>query len=363
MNVTIIGCGNAGSTVGADLSLKGHNVTLLKTSHALHNEHFLNIKKTGNIVISENGIEQTAKVTVTTDIKKAISNKDLIILYIQTNYQEPLIKKISEYIEDNQIILVEPGYLATCYFKKYCRKKITIIEAESSPIDCRITSPGHVTVFFRNVCNPVGVFPKLNINQAKTILDKTGFPFEYESNVAEAALHNPNLIVHTVGAIFSIPRIEYVQKNGGEYSMYKEVFSPYIWNLVLALDAEKMNILEKLGCTKKTYVEACKRRNSLNKDADATAVFFDYANNFSPSGPDTPDSRYITEDVPEGLVLLEALGVLLNVKTPICTSLINCASALLKRDFRKEGRSIKKLGIENLKAILDDSNIDCGFHN
>lgn len=354
MNIAVIGCGNAGSTVGADLSLKGHSVTLLKTSNALHNEHFDYIKSKGEITISENNTVSTAEVTVTTNIQKAISGKELIILFIQTNYHEQLIKKISNYLEDGQVILIEPGYLATCYFQKYCDKKITIVEAESSPIDCRITKPGHVKVLFRNVCNPVGVYPKANEEKAKNILSKTGFPFKYISNVAEAALHNPNLIVHTIGAIFSIPRIEYAQKHGGEYSMYREVFSPHIWNLVLKLDDEKMSVLSKLGCNKIPYVEACKERNSLDTEQDATEVFFDYANNSSPMGPYIPDSRYITEDVPEGLVLLESLGNILEVDTPVCTSLINCASALLMRNFRKEGRSIQALGEENLRKILND---------
>ncbi len=73
-------------------------------------------------------------------------------------------------------------------------------------------------------------------------------PLQYHytalSSVVEAALHNPNLIVHTVGAIMSIPRIE---KTNGEYCMYHEVFTPSVWNILERLDSEKMDVLEKLG--------------------------------------------------------------------------------------------------------------------
>ena len=178
------------------------------------------------------------------------------------------------------------------------------------------------------------------------------FPYEFVHSVAEAAIHNPNLIVHTIGAVFSIPRIEHVAKHGGNYSMYREVFTPFVWNLVTALDREKMDVLEAIGCPRLSYVEACKHRNSLDDSRDATEVFFDYANNSSPDGPTVPDSRYITEDVPQGLVLLESLGKVLGIPTPTCSGLIDCASALLNRPFREEGRTVEKLGFDNISEII-----------
>lgn len=352
MKITVIGTGHAGSTVAADLSRRGHEVTLLKTSDKLHNEHFAELQKTGWILLEENDSEYPAKVFATTDIPLALSGRDLIIVYIQTNYHEQLIQRISPYLEDGQTVLIEPGYLSTCYFLRYCKKDITIVEAESSPIDCRITSPGKVRVLFRNVINPVGVFPKIKTEKAKSVLAQTGFPFEYLTSVVEAALHNPNLIVHTIGAVFSTPRIEYVAKHGGDYSMYREVFTPHIWNLVCALDEEKMQVLEKLGCKRMSYVEACKHRNSVDEARDATEVFFDYAENSAPDGPYEPESRYLTEDVSQGLVLLESLGKVLSVPTPTCTALIDCASAMANRSFRAEGRTVEQLGAEPLKKIL-----------
>ncbi|NMA07115.1 MAG: NAD/NADP octopine/nopaline dehydrogenase, partial [Ruminococcaceae bacterium] len=66
------------------------------------------------------------------------------------------------------------------------------------------------------------------------------------------------------------------------------------------------------------------------------------------------DSRYISEDVPQGLVLLETLGRKFNVETPICTALINIASAALGRDLRIEGRTLERLGEEALERIKRD---------
>lgn len=352
MKITVIGAGHAGTTVSADLAAKGHEVTVLKSSDKLHNDNFEEIKRSGHIIIGENGNRQTVSVTAETDFEKALSDCKLIIVFIQTNYQEALIKKMAPYLHDGQTVLMEPGYLSTCYFLKHCIKDITVVEAESSPIDCRIISPGRVEVFFRNVINPVAVYPKSRTEAALALLAQLELPFEGLDSVAEAALHNPNLIVHTIGAVLSVPRIEYVNKHGGTYSMYREVFSPSVWNMVQSLDKEKMDVLEKLGCARLPYVEACKHRNSLDKSTDATEVFFDYANNSAPDGPMVSDSRYVTEDVSQGLVLLESLGVILKVPTPVCTALIECAGALLNRNFRDEGRTVTQLGEENLRLAL-----------
>lgn len=255
-------------------------------------------------------------------------------------------------MNDDQIVLLEPGYLSTAYFLKHGKgRKFSIAEAQSSPIDCRIIEPGHVKILYRNLRNPIAVYTEENKSkehvQAK--LDALGYNFVYLESVIEAALHNPNLIVHTIGGIMSVPRIEFTK---GDYWMYKEVFSEHVWNLVDSLDKEKMDVLEKIGAERMPYVDACKFRNSEDLTIDSKEAFFKYAMNNSPEGPFVADSRFITEDVPEGLVLLESLGEMLDVETPTCSGLINTASALLNTDFREKARTVDTLGRENLMKII-----------
>ncbi|HEY4601035.1 MAG TPA: NAD/NADP octopine/nopaline dehydrogenase family protein [Cerasibacillus sp.] len=355
MKVSILGAGNAGCAVAADLSIRGHDVTLIKTTDSMHNDNFQYLlENNGEIKLVENDEAKTTRINAVTRDLSELSKADIVIVYIQTNYHEELIKRMEEYIKDDQIIVFNPGYFSTAYMLKHCENNnITIVEAQSSFIDCRITEPGVIKVGFRNVRNPLGVYPNKNTLKAKEKLDKLGFPLEYLSSVVEAALHNPNLIVHTVGAVMSIPRIE---KTKGDYVMYHEVFTPSVWKVLEKLDSEKMDVLEKLGFERLSYVEACKYRNTLDDTCDAKEVFFWYAAMPTRAkGPVSVDSRYITEDVPQGLVMLEAIAKQLDIETPICTALIEIASAALGRDMRKEGRTPERLGEENIKKILDDT--------
>jgi len=355
MKVAVVGAGNLGCAVSADLSLRGHEVTLIKSSHSIHDENFTYLQENnGHVVLDEFGEIKSANIHHCSRDLSLIKDAEIVIIGTQTNYHEELIQKIVSYLSDGQILLINPGYLSTAYYLKYSQgKDITIVEGESSFIDGRLMSPGHFRVGFRNVRNPVGVFPNAKLNYAKEKLDALGFPLTYLSSVVEAALHNPNMIVHTVGAIMSIPRIE---KTNGDYCMYHEVFTPSVWNILEMLDKEKMDVLEKLGFERIPYVEACKFRNSLDDERDGKEVFFWYAAMPTRAkGPTVVDSRYISEDVPQGLVMLEALAKQLSVPTPITTSLIELATAALGRDMRTEGRSPEKLGKENIELILKDA--------
>ena len=107
----------------------------------MHNENFKYLlDNNGEIRLLENQkIRKVCIYKVTTDISEIV-NAEIIIVYVQTNYHEDLIKRIIPYIKDGQIVVFNPGYLSTAYMLKHnYNKNITIVEAESSFIDCRIS--------------------------------------------------------------------------------------------------------------------------------------------------------------------------------------------------------------------------------
>ena len=319
MNIAILGAGNSGCALAADYAARGHEVTLIKTSHSLHDDNFSHLCATGGRMrIHEFGTDTACVIAHLSRDVADVRGKDIVLLCTQTGYHPDVLRRVVPFLTPGQILLMIPGYLSTAYaLGLHPADGVIFAEAESNFIDGRIGAPGEFQVGFRNVRNPIGVYPHNALPAAREVLDRLGTPFVYLKSVAEAALHNPNMIVHTVGAVMSIPRIEATH---GEYCMYHEVFTPSVWSLLEALDGEKMRVLEHLGCDPVPYVEACKFRNSLDEQSDAKAVFFAYAAMPERAkGPLTVRSRYITEDVPQGLGLLESLGAALGVPTPVCS--------------------------------------------
>jgi len=63
--------------------------------------------------------------------------------------------------------------------------------------------------------------------------------------------------------------------------------------------------------------------------------------------------RYLTEDVPTGLVPLSELGRALGILTPHIDNLIDLASEELNIDFRINGRTLDRLGLRK-DAVVED---------
>lgn len=130
MKIAILGAGNAGCAVATDLTLKGHEVTLIKTSNSMHNDNFqFLLDHDGQMSLSENGEVRTAHISKVTKDFSAISDVEVVIIYIQTVHHEELIKRIKDYLRDGQIVIINPGYFSTAYMLKHCSDKdLTIVE-------------------------------------------------------------------------------------------------------------------------------------------------------------------------------------------------------------------------------------------
>jgi hypothetical protein len=77
--------------------------------------------------------------------------------------------------------------------------------------------------------------------------------------------------------------------------------------------------------------------------------FSGYRNQWTPT-PRSMAHRYVTEDVPCGLVPMSALGDAVGVATLVIDGLIALSSATLGRDLAREGRNLEHLGLAGLTA-------------
>lgn len=353
MKVTIIGAGNVGVAFAADLSIKGHDVTLLKTSsqksesfdRLIHNGRRVFLKEKS--VYTEIAIKEVSK-----DLSK-VADAEIIFCTIQSNYYEGLVERIHQYLHKDQIVVCICSYASSYYFDKHCREFPILVEATGPYLEGRVElndKPDEVVfrIGYRHEVIPVSCFSNHDTGMEKLHKISKGYVEKY--CVLESALLNPNMVLHTVGSIMSIPRIEYSK---GNFCMYREAYARgnnATINLLLELDEEKAKVLKSLGFSKTSIFEA----GGFNVSNPVESLYRYSESSDRAISPTSVHSRYITEDVSEGLVLMESIANHIGLELPVTSSLITLASVALGIDFRKTGRTIQKLGIENEIDMLHE---------
>lgn len=345
MNVSVIGTGNVGVAIATDLSINEHKVSLIKTSERKSEIYDRLLRNKNRVYLKENGTyTETIINNVSNDLSE-IAKADVVIVTIQSTYHEDLIKKIAQYLNSNQVVVVVCSYMSSFYFSKYCLALPIIAEATGPYLEGRVELEDKANeVVFRVGCrltrSPLSVFNETRKKECMEKLQSLYRGFSDDYTVIESALLNPNMVLHTVGAIMSIPRIEF---SDGNFCMYREAYThknKATLNIMEGLDKEKMFILDALGGRKINIYEA---GGFLGKDP--LESFFKYSESSDRAiSPTSIHSRYITEDVSQGLVLLEDIALRLDIMSPITSALINIASAALGEDFRVKGRTLEKLG-------------------
>lgn len=359
MRYTIIGCGNSGLIHAAKLIESGQEVGLLKTSRGLNDEFFNIIQNEGGYNVKDetnDGNRFFVRPTlITRNVKQAVEFGDVLMVMTTTLQHEQIAQLIAPYVRDGQIIILVPGYMGSLIFKKYIHKDVTYSEWETTAYNGRIVDSMYVRITFYNSRNAISALPSSRVQQVVDIMSKCFPNTKYtRKHILESALHNPNMIVHPIGIIFSASRIEH---SHGEFWMYKEAFTESVINVIKAFDVQKNKILNAFGCDSLDYFEAAKWRNEEDLNIDAMTVFRSFANS-SNKGPSFINHRYLNEDVPMGLGLFISIGKIVGVDTSIQEAIMALASALLGKDLKENARTIQYLlgkeniSVQDIKSIL-----------
>jgi opine dehydrogenase len=116
-----------------------------------------------------------------------------------------------------------------------------------------------------------------------------------------------------------------------------------------ALDRDRLGLMAALGLEAVPAIEWDRRLYGL-AGTNAYEVNRDSLVHRDIRAPDALRSRYLTEDVPYGLVPLASIARELGVETPLIDLFIDLASTLLGEDLRAGGRTAAALGLAGMDA-------------
>jgi hypothetical protein len=143
-------------------------------------------------------------------------------------------------------------------------------------------------------------------------------------------------------------------ESGDSYKFYAEGVTPAVALLYAAIDAERVAVAAALGASVPnradwlesvygvrgaTLVETCQQLTD-NSDGPYQAT----------GTPKSLDHKFITEDVPTGLIPMSALGAAAGVDTPAIDALVEVVRSMTGKDFAAEGRTLERLGLNGMDA-------------
>lgn len=168
-----------------------------------------------------------------------------------------------------------------------------------------------------------------------------GDRFQPRDGLLAISLSNLNPQNHMGIALCNITRME----RGESWSQGQNV-TPTVGRLLEQLDLERLEIARALGLEVKTIFEHFHLSFHVPIGSISAMNQQMHEQGNGGTGPATADSRYVTEDVPYGLVLTAALGRLTGHPALLHDAGIRIFSAMYGRDFERENEILKALNLE-----------------
>ncbi len=174
-----------------------------------------------------------------------------------------------------------------------------------------------------------------------------GDRFRRRDGLLAITLSNLNPQNHMGIALANMTRME-----KGEAWGQGENVTPNVGRLLEALDGERLAIAEALGLTVRTIFEHFQLSFHVPVASISEMNQLMAAEGRGGTGPATADSRYVTEDVPFGLVVTVALGEMVGRPATLHQAGVSIFSAMYGRDFAAENNLLDAIGIREMS--LDD---------
>lgn len=350
--VAVLGAGNSGLAMAGHLTASGCAVRLWNRGE----EDVLRpIEQNGGIELS-GVLEGTHRPDVLTyDLGEAVRGVKLILVAMPASGHREVVSALAPHLADGQLIVLNPGRTAgaleAARLVRQSRHDIEVIVAETQTIayTCRKTSCSS--------CNILSF--KRHVELAAPTTSETEAVFAAlpdclrhcfcPSNLVRTSLGNVGMILHCAPMLLNAGWIETERTR---FKYYYEAITPSVAGFLEKLDEERLAVARALGEDIPDVAEWLRRSYGVSGEG----IFECIQDNRAYAEIDAPaklQHRYLFEDVPTGLVPLEAIGRRLQMPMHCTGLVVSLAEEVAECRFRESGRSLAALGLENLYGTRD----------
>lgn len=337
--------------MAAHLALMGFPTTLYNRTA----DHIYAIKELGGIELDNpegdhHGFGKLERVT--SNIEEALEKADMIMVVVPSSAHSDIAKCSAPFLKDGQTIVLHPGRTCgTIEFAKVlrdnnCTADVNLAEAETFIYASRSDGPAQARIFRVKEAVPLAALPS---TRTRLVLDQLheAYPqFIDGGNVLQTGLNNMGAIFHPA---LSILNTGWIEATHGDYQFYIDGVTPSVAKVLSALDRERVTVASSLGIRARTALEWLKLAYDTSGE-DLYEAIHNQPGYYGIKAPPTLNHRYIFEDVPMSLVPIASLGGRYGVSVRGMDSIIRLACVIHRTDYWRKGRTIEKLGIDNLSV-------------
>ncbi|MCX7013231.1 MAG: NAD/NADP octopine/nopaline dehydrogenase family protein [Candidatus Sumerlaeota bacterium] len=342
----VIGAGNGGMAMAGHLGLMGFGARLYNRSP----ERLLPIQARGGIELEGEVVEGFGQVALaTTDAKEAVAGADVVMVVTPASAHEDIAGVCAPHLRAGQIVVLNPGrtFGALAFRKtlteKGCAADVLIAETQTFLYACRITGPAQARIFQVKNAVPLATIRAFRIPECLAVVRQAFPQFVPGDDVFKTSFGNIAVVFHPAIMLMNAGWVE----DAADFEFYHEGVTPAVGHVLEKLDAERVAVAGALGFQATTAKEwLYYAYDAVGKNLrSAIRANLGYRGILAPH---QMDMRYVTEDVPFSLVPMSSVARKFDVKVPLMDTFIDLASAVMDCDYRKEGRTVEKVGIADL---------------
>lgn len=357
MRIAILGAGNAGQAFAGGLTLSGHRVHLAAVPG--HDTQIKVIRSFGGLMVegatSANKPGGFARIDrVDTDVATAIRNAEVSFIVVPAFAQDTYFELVANCAPDDQIVVIQPGKFGALRLAQVMREhgrdphSILITETDTFLYAAKIHGLDRIWLRGLKRQLPLAALPAVRTQEAIDRLAAVHSQYVPAENVLATSTGDAAYPLHPVTTLLDLSRLEAM----GPYRTRSYSISPQVGRMVEAVDAERCEVARALGLHPRTFLEQAADLYGLTGETVYEALMSSTIH-VDQMTPRDARHRYVTEEVPNGLVPLSEIGSLLGVPTPNIDAIISLASTVNGTDYRAEGRHLDALGLggKDLAAI------------
>lgn len=351
LRFTVIGAGHGGKAMAAHLALLGFPVILFNRTP----EHVAAIRMRGGIDL-ESGEGNPSGFgrlrAVTSDYAEALEDAQVIMVATPSSAHRDVAQRCAPHLKDGQIIVLNPG--RTCGAIEFvkvlrdnnCQADVTVAEAGTFIYASRSDGPAQARIFRIKEAVPLAALPATRTARVLDMLRPAYPQFIDGGNVLKTSLDNMGAIFHPA---LTLLNAGWIESTHGQFQFYINGVTPAIAHVLEALDRERVTVAAALGIRAQTALEWLQMAYNATGDNLYEAIH-NQPGYYGIQAPPTLNHRYIFEDVPMSLVPIAALGQRYGVSVRAIDAIIRLACIVHRTDYWRRGRTLDKLGIEELSV-------------